>query len=81
MRRAKQRDFVKSRRSPHRVGHVTGYSRFTNSYHVQWQISEPSRIQKRDDFMVFGDQLKGKAEWTAQCDVARDSIAASNMEG
>ncbi len=81
MHAAKQGDYVRTRGGAQRVGHVTGYSRFSDNYHVQWQIDEPSRIHKRDDFMVFGDQVKGKAEWLAQCDGARDRIRASNMEG
>ncbi len=81
MHGAKQGDYVRTKGNGRKVGHVTGYSRYLNTYHVQWRVSEPSRTHKRDDFIVFSDQAKGKSAWAAQHEGDRDSIARSNMEG
>ncbi len=81
MRGAKQGDYVRAKGARPRVGHVTGYSRFTNNYHVQWRVGESSKVHKREDFITFTDQVQGKSAWAAQYDTERDSIAPSHMEG
>ncbi|MEE8579362.1 MAG: hypothetical protein V3S78_05345 [Hyphomicrobium sp.] len=81
MRGAKQGDYVRTKGTGHRIGHVTGYSRFTDYYHIQWRVSEPSKTHKRDDFITFADQVQGKSAWAAQYESERDSIARTNMEG
>ena len=81
MHAAKQGDYVRTKGGGRRVGHVTGYSRFGDNYTVQWRVDEPSKVHKRDDFITFADQVKGKAAWLAQFDGDRDSIAPSHMEG
>lgn len=81
MRGAKQGDFVRTKGARGRIGHVTGYSRFSDYYHVQWRVGEASKTHKREDFITFTDQVKGKTAWAAQYDGERDSIATSHMEG